>query len=100
MFWTKFNELCVAKETSPSVVCRELGLSNATATRWKQGAEPHDTTLKRIADYFNVTVDYLLEKEKAAPTREERLNKIKGLFSQLTEEEKADFLLMMMREKK
>jgi transcriptional regulator with XRE-family HTH domain len=41
-----------------------LGLSAATATKWKKGAVPRDTTLQRVADYFGVTVDYLLGEEK------------------------------------
>jgi repressor LexA len=37
-----------------------LGLSPAAATKWRSGAIPRDTTLLKIATYFNVTVDYLL----------------------------------------
>lgn len=60
MFWDKFVTLCSAKGISPNGVCAELGLSTATATKWKKGAIPRDTTLKKIADYFGVSVSYLL----------------------------------------
>ena len=60
MFWDKFVTLCSAKGISPNGVCADLGLSTATATKWKKGAIPRDTTLKKIADYFGVSVSYLL----------------------------------------
>lgn len=64
MFWEIFFALCKGKKTTPTAVCTELGLSNATATQWKKGKVPHHTTLIKIADYFGVTVDYLLGKEE------------------------------------
>ena len=60
MFWDKFVTLCSAKGISPNGVCADLGLSTATATKWKKGAVPRDTTLKKIADYFGVSASYLL----------------------------------------
>lgn len=62
MFWTKLDELCSAKGISPNALCSYLGLSNATATKWKNGASPRNSTLKKIADYFDVTVEELLGK--------------------------------------
>ena len=60
MFWSRFIELCNRNKVYPNTVCAQLGFSKATATKWKSGAVPRDTTLKRIADYFGVTVDYLI----------------------------------------
>lgn len=58
MFWEKFILLCNEQKTSPSAVCLELGFSKASASQWKAGAVPRDTTLKKIADYFGVSVEY------------------------------------------
>ena len=42
-------------------MCKDLGLPTSSATAWKQGQyKPSVTTLKKIADYFGVTVDYFL----------------------------------------
>ncbi|MBP3667413.1 MAG: helix-turn-helix transcriptional regulator [Clostridia bacterium] len=60
MFWETFVSLCTVKGISPNGACAELGLSNATATKWKNGATPRNNTLKKVADYFGVSVDYLL----------------------------------------
>lgn len=64
MFWKNFVSLCNNKSKSPNGVCADLGLSVATATKWKKGAVPRDTTLKRIADYFGVSTTELLTGEK------------------------------------
>ena len=66
MFWEKFILLCEKKNKSPNMVCSELGLSTAIATKWKNGSIPRDTTLKKVADYFGVSVEYL----KGEPERQ------------------------------
>ena len=60
MFWEIFLKLCNKNNESPNNVCNKLKLSNATATKWKNGSVPHNTTLLKIAEYFGVTVEYLL----------------------------------------
>ena len=70
MFWERLVSLCAKAHVTPSFVCASLGLSNATATHWKKGAIPNATTTKKLADYFNVSVDYLLGKESPPPQPE------------------------------
>lgn len=70
MFWEKFIFLCEKKKESPNMVCSKLGFSTATATKWKNGSVPRDTTLLKIADYFAVSLDYLLGKEETAQQSE------------------------------
>lgn len=60
MFWDRFYMMCTVVGKSPNSVCKELGFSNATATKWKNGSVPKGETLKKIADYFQVSTDYLL----------------------------------------
>ena len=60
MFWENFLKLCNKNNESPNNVCNKLKLSNATATKWKNGSVPRNTTLLKIAEYFGVTVEYLL----------------------------------------
>lgn len=68
MFWDNFVSLCNQQLKSPNGVCAELGLSSAIATRWKNGSIPRDTTLKKIADYFGITVEDLLRDPDEQPT--------------------------------
>jgi transcriptional regulator with XRE-family HTH domain len=60
MFWNTLVELCNNKGVSPNFVAKELGITSGTVTSWKKGGIPRDTTLRKIADYFGVTVDELL----------------------------------------
>lgn len=70
MFYDRFKQLCERKGVSCNKAALEIGLSNATPTKWKKtGATPVGDTLDRIAVYFGVTTDYLLGKEtEKAPT--------------------------------
>ena len=65
MFFEKLLKLCVEKNTTPNAVCIHLGLSQATQTKWRKGAIPRETTLLKIAEYFDVPVSYFSE----APTQ-------------------------------
>lgn len=68
MFWDNFVLLCDRTGKSPNAVAAEIGFkSTGTVTGWKDGKIPYERNLKKIAEYFGVTVDYLLtgEKEKA-----------------------------------
>ena len=60
MFWENFVLLCNKRLKSPNKVCADLGYSSATATKWKNGSVPRDTTLNSIADYFGITVEELI----------------------------------------
>ncbi len=60
MFYNTFLELCAAKGESPSRVAKKIGLSNAAASGWKNGKTPSQVTLVKLANYFDVTPDYLL----------------------------------------
>ena len=67
MFWKNFLQICNDKNTTPTAVVSELGISRGSVTGWKKGSVPNDGTLLKLADYFGVSVDYLLgneEKEK------------------------------------
>ena len=79
MFWNIFLNLCAKNSTNPSAVCKNLGLSNATATHWKQGSQPNSATLAKLADYFNVTIEYFIkepdQKEKSPSGIPDRLLK-------------------------
>lgn len=60
MFWNKFVELCEMNNIKPNPLGKELGVSSASLTKWKNGAIPGAETLVKIADRFDVSVDYLL----------------------------------------
>ena len=57
------KELSNRKNMSFAELERETGLSNGTITRWGK-ASPNSKGLEAVADYFNVSIDYLLGREK------------------------------------
>lgn len=74
MFYDVFKRLCDEKGVSCNRAATEMGLSNATATKWKKtGATPSGDTLSKIAVYFDVSIDDLLgnEEKPAAPKDDE-----------------------------
>ena len=84
MFWEQYQKLCQNLGKSPNGVAKELGLSSGTVTFWKNGKIPKSDTLQKIADYFNVTVDYLLTgKEKAPSTEVEEADELNELLQEL-----------------
>ena len=63
MFYKKFAYLCEKKGMSCSAVIIENGLSSGNLKNWKNGRIPKPDILQKIANYFNVSVDYLLGEE-------------------------------------
>lgn len=63
MFWDRFVELCTERGKSPTAVVLELGLSRSSVTNWKRGGIPNNVAIKKIADYFCVTINYLIGKD-------------------------------------
>ena len=69
MFYDIVNNLCKERKTTITRMAEEIGLSNAAPTSWRKGSVPKLSTLEKIADYFDVSVDYLRGAEtKKAPT--------------------------------
>ena len=68
MFWDIFVKLCNSVGKLPTIVVKEIGIAHGSITEWKRGRIPRDSTLIKIANYFGVTVDYLLGKETGTST--------------------------------
>ena len=65
MFYDLYSELCQKKGVSRSRAAKEIGLSNSTVTKWKNtGAVPSGDTTLKVAEYFGVSVDELMGKQK------------------------------------
>lgn len=60
MIFDNIEALCKERGTNISQLERDVGLANATIRRWANGS-PTVENLKKVADYFCVTVDDLLK---------------------------------------
>ena len=99
-FKENFTRICLSKNESPTNVCVKLGYSNSTYSQWTDKTVPRKSTLIKIADYFGVTVDYLLGKEDA-PTTDASLseNEIKLLtLFRAVPEDKQEHLLRIVED--
>lgn len=68
MFYDTFKELCKRKGVSANKAATDIGLSDAAPTMWKKkGSIPKGATLSKLADYFGVSVEYLLTRQKESP---------------------------------
>lgn len=71
MFYDNFLILCSDNGVSPLQVRKDLGISQSTMASWKsRGLTPKYETLLKLADYFGVSVDYLVtgEQTKKSPS--------------------------------
>lgn len=64
MFKENFIKICAEKGVSPTSVCVSIGLSSSVFSQWSDSTVPRKTTLVKLADALNVSVDYLLGKEE------------------------------------
>ncbi|EPI39916.1 helix-turn-helix domain-containing protein [Enterococcus faecalis] len=80
----RIKELCKKRSISVSRLEEELGFPSNTIYQWKNRT-PGTEKLSMVADYFNVTIDYLLgrtdtpqftAKEEREATVEEALNSV------------------------
>lgn len=60
MFYDRFYDLCQTAGVTPTQVARDLEMRQSTISMWKkQGTTPKYETIKKLADYFGVSMDYL-----------------------------------------
>lgn len=90
LFCDTYLELCTQIGKTPSRVASDLGLARSAVSMWKaRGTAPNAETLQKIADYFGVTVDYLLtgeQKENPQPEAEGDIDSmVESVLSELAD---------------
>lgn len=85
MFFDNFCFLCNQKGVSPNKIAKELSISSGSVTEWKRGRTPRMPTLIKIADYFGVSTDYLLNGAADVTDFSPQTKKLAELIRQLDE---------------
>jgi hypothetical protein len=67
-----------------AAVAEELVFSNSMPTSWKNGALPRMSSRKKIADYFGITVEELMDTKKSPPGWASSTNRCRKLWHCLT----------------
>lgn len=83
MFYDTYLQLCNLRNIAPSAAAVEMGFQKSVVTRWKSGMIPRDANLRKIADYFDVSVDYLLNEETKKSPAEAEDDEIAAIVEQL-----------------
>lgn len=73
----KISDLCRGKNTTLAALERELGFGKGTIRKW-DSSSPSADKLQKVADYFNVSVDFLLGREKSSD-----LSELEGTYFRL-----------------
>lgn len=96
MFYQILIELCQKNGTKPTSLLKELGYSAGNIKRWKEGATVNSDILISLANYFHVSIDYLLlGKENIRQIQPELTKdeqKILNYYQRLEEENK-DYII-------
>lgn len=99
MFYEILQDLCLKKSTTVTAVLKSLNISTSKGTAWKNGSVPNGEIIKKLAEYFEVSTDYLLGNETESKTLDEQLKGIDfALHSEskeLTDGEKRDVIRFM-----
>lgn len=60
MLYNQVKKLCDEQKLAITALARQLNLSPSAPDNWKKGSFPKVETVMKIAEYFDVTLDYLL----------------------------------------
>lgn len=80
MFWSILIELCNQRNMKPNQVGKQLGISSASFTKWKNGSIPTVDALIKLSQYFNVSIDYLVYGETPATIDAQPTPKPDGVY--------------------
>lgn len=70
-----FEQLLRKHNLSAYKVSKMTGITQSTLSDWKRGrSTPKTDTLQKIADYFDVSVDYLMGRESDEPNAIDKEN--------------------------
>ena len=96
MIVERLKNLRNASKMSQKDFAQSLKVSQQTVASWERGrTEPSNVALKDIADYFNVTTDYLLGRDSKVSALSKKQTDLLGMFDGLNEEGQNALMVML-----
>ena len=92
LFYETFNNLCKKRNISKSKVLSEIGLSTGNLDKWKKGSSINSDAIIKIANYFDVSTDYILTGKDSDQTIDTLDLELLNLFRCLNDRQKERFL--------
>lgn len=91
------KSLCAQKGISVTALCKEFTGSDANLATWKKNNFKRET-IARLADYFNVSTDYLFGRETDTSSFTEAEREIMSLVRQFTPFQQGKIAAMLQAE--
>ena len=110
-FQKRFSDLIESSDKTITAIAKDLHVSNQTISAWKIGTRsPKSPTVIVIADYFGVTVEWLMgfdvEKEKNPdeqyPADDPEIRIVSGMMETMSQEQKQqviDLVKILIKQK-
>lgn len=96
MFVDAFMAICEEKGIAPAKALEDVGMGRSAVSAWKNGVEPSNSTKRKLADYFHISIEELKTGKIKKPTNNRELSQLDKrlyeVFTQLTDDRK-EFLL-------
>ena len=98
LFGENLNRICKEKGTTPTAVCKELGLSTSKVSAWNSGSIPKEEVMLMLAKKLECSVmDFFADEEDLAavvPADEDEVD-ILRVFRTLSRKGKHEFMAMV-----
>lgn len=96
------KQLRLERQLTQAGLAQALDVAQTTVSSWERGEKsPDPDTLIRLANFYNVSVDYLLgrenEKEPAAIFEDERQAELNAIFERMPDEASKDKMIQLVR---
>ena len=92
MFYEQLKEACKNKKTSVTAVLKAINIGTANGTYWKNGSIPSSDIVVKLAEYLDVTTDYLLTGKESTSSLDEEDQECLDLFRSLSDKDKGKII--------
>lgn len=98
-FYNTFLNLCIKKDIKPTAAVKEIGITGPAVNRWKNGSMPNDVTLMKIANYFDVSMEYLKTGQEPETKKDQPVGNADKLDDSRVKQQLIDYLDSLSEEK-
>lgn len=93
-FYKNYVTYCAKVGKSLSAVAEEVGLSRTSPNGWKKGKLPRDSTLAKLAEHLNCSVQDLLSENENKPVPEGNELNIETVINNMSREQLIEFIML------
>lgn len=93
-FYKNYVSYCAKAGKSLSAVAEEVGLSRTSPNGWKKGKLPRDSTLAKLAERLDCSVQDLLSEEEKKPAPAGNELNIETVINNMSREELIEFIML------